>query len=37
MKDELTEMNNNLLGISGRVDEANKQISNLEYKIAKIT
>ena len=32
-----TEMKNNLQGIKNRVDEAKKQISNLEYKEAKNT
>ena len=32
-----TEMKNNLQGISGRVDEADNQISDLEYKEAKNT
>ena len=36
MKDTLTE-NNNLQGISSRVDEAENQISDLEYKEAKNT
>ena len=32
MKDTLTEMKNNLQDINSRVDEAENQISNLEYK-----
>ena len=35
MKDTLTETKNNLQGINSRVDEAENQISNLEYKEAK--
>ena len=34
MKDTLTEMKNNLQGIDITVDEAENQISNLEYKEA---
>ena len=37
MKETLTEMKNDLQGISSRVDEAQNQISDLEYKDAKIT
>ena len=37
MKDTLTEMKNNLQGISSRVDEAENQISDLEYKEAENT
>ena len=35
MKDTLIEIKNNLRGINSRVDEAENQISNLEYKEAK--
>ena len=35
MKDTVTEMMRNLLGINSRVDEAKNQISDLEYKEAK--
>ena len=35
MKDTLIKINNNLQGINSRVDEAENQISNLEYKEAK--
>ena len=37
VKDTLTEITNNLQGISGRGDEAKNQISDLEYKEAKNT
>ena len=37
MKDTLTEMKNPLQGINSTVDEAENQISNLEYKAAKNT
>ena len=37
MKDTLTEMKNNLQGINSRVDEAENQISDLEYKETKIS
>ena len=37
MEDTLTEMKNNLQGISSRTDETENQISNLEYKEAKNT
>ena len=37
MKDTLIEIKNNLQGINSRVDEAENQISNLEYKAAKNT
>ena len=37
MKDTLSEMKNNLQEINSRVDKAEKQISNLEYKEAKNT
>ena len=37
MNDILTEMKKNLLGINSRVNEAENQNSNLEYKEAKIT
>ena len=32
MKDTLIEIKNNLQGINSRVDEAEKQISDLEYR-----
>ena len=35
MKDSLIEIKNNLQGINSRVDEAENQISDLEYKEAK--
>ena len=35
MKTALIEIKNNLQGINSRVDEAENQISNLEYKEAK--
>ena len=35
MKDTLTEVKNNLLRINSRLDDAENQISNLEYKEAK--
>ena len=35
MKDTLIKIKNNLQGINGTVDEAENQISNLEYKEAK--
>ena len=37
MKDTLTEMKNNLQGINSGVDEAQDQISDLEYKETKST
>ena len=37
MKDTLIEMKNNVQGINRRVDEAENQISDLEYKEAKNT
>ena len=35
MKDKIIEIKNNLQGIKSRVDEADNQISNFEYKEAK--
>ena len=37
MKSALAEIKHNLQGISNRVDEADRQISNLEYKEAEST
>ena len=37
MKDTLTEIKNNVQGINSRVDEAENQISDLEYKEVKNT
>ena len=37
MMNTLTQMKNNLQGINSRVDEAENEISNLEYKEAKNT
>ena len=37
MKDTLTEIKNNSQGINSRLDEAENQISDLEYKEAKNT
>ena len=37
MKDTLTEIKNNLQGINNRINEADNQISGLEFKEAKNT
>ena len=37
MKDILTKMKNNLQGINSRVDQVKNQISDVEYKEAKIS